>query len=152
MGERDESVYELTAERFGNETLPRSVAMRRADIVSTNAALRLANREYQRAIQDKAVQAEWRRLQNQPGRLASLRLSRQKTWLTDQDLRRLFEMIRQIETHLATCLKRKQGGAYVFTTLFVPLVNERGSNHAPLRPVGISIRADRSDNFGPCGR
>jgi DNA-binding transcriptional ArsR family regulator len=125
VGKRDEAVYELTAERFGHEDRSNSPTMTQAIIASANAALRLAAREYERAMTNKAVQVAWKRLQSLPGRPTPLDLSRQRTWLTDQDLRQLHEMIRQIELFLADCLKRRQGQPYVFTTLLVPSVKRK---------------------------
>ena len=53
VGKRDEAVFELTAERFGHTAPPRSPAMKKAIVQTAGAALRLASREFNRAVVER---------------------------------------------------------------------------------------------------
>ena len=50
VGKRDEAIFELTAERFGHAEQPKTPAMRLAIVETAASALRLANREFRRAV------------------------------------------------------------------------------------------------------
>lgn len=116
-GKRDEAVYELTAERFGHSAQPKSAAMRNAVVETAASALRLANREFRRAVlANKAEQHDGR---------TRAKLSRQRTWLTDDDLVELHRMLERIESFLKERTGRKQGRAFAITIVIVPLVKRK---------------------------
>lgn len=112
-GKRDEAVYELTAERFGHESRPRTPDMTSAVADSAAAALRLANREFARSLAAA------------PDGCPFPKLSRQRTWLREEDCVKLHKMLGRVETFLAACLRRREGRPYVLTTTVVPVVKRK---------------------------
>jgi len=116
-GKRDEAIYELTAERFGHSAQPKTAAMRNAIVETAASALRLANREFRRAVlADNAGRDEGR---------PRTKLSRQRTWLTDDDLIELHGMLDSIEAYLKERTGRRQGRPFAMTTVLVPLVKRK---------------------------
>ena len=129
VGKRDEAVLELTAERFGHTEKPKTAAMRQAIVDTAASALRLANREFRQAVLvEKLVRC-------QPGaprpdeERSRTRLSRQRSWLTDEDLRELNVMLERMETFLKERMGRKQGRPYALTLALVPLQKPKRSQH-----------------------
>jgi DNA-binding Lrp family transcriptional regulator len=120
IGRRDEVVFGLTQERFGHEQRPASPAMKRAIVETAAAALRLTSREFERSvISGPSAQND---SENCP---VSHYLSRQKSWLTDEDRKRLLNKLRQIETFLSKRLRRKRGQPFVLTTVLVPQIKRK---------------------------
>jgi DNA-binding transcriptional ArsR family regulator len=120
VGKRDESVFELTAERFGHTEMPRSPAMKKAIVQTAGAALRLASREFNRAVLEHKAQ-EGEQPPTCPGDLARTRLSRQKSWLTEDDLVALQALLDKVERFLRVRMRRKQGRPFALTQVLVPL-------------------------------
>jgi len=118
VGKRDESVYELTAERFGHQASPQTAAMKRTIVETATAALRLAGREFERAIL-------LHERSNELNRPAESKLSRQKSWLTEADLTKLHRMLNKIESFLQKRLHRKEGQPFALTTVLVPLLKRK---------------------------
>jgi len=122
VGKRNEVVFELTAERFGNEVPSQTKAMKDAAVAAAAAALRLADREFGRAVlsSEKSKKVE-------PGeqRSAALKLSRQKSWLTDEDLDKLHGMLDEIDSFLRKRLQRKQGRVFALTTVLAPVIKRK---------------------------
>jgi hypothetical protein len=116
-GKRDEAVYELTAERFGHTERPNTPAMKKAIVETAASALRLASREFRRAVLADSQERD------EPRKRA--RLSRQRIWLTDEDLVELQEMLEKIEAFLKERTGRKQGRPFALTTVLVPLVKRK---------------------------
>ena len=50
------------------------------------------------------------------------RLSRQKSWLTEDDLVALQALLEKLEQFLRVRMRRKQGRPFVLTQVFVPLL------------------------------
>jgi hypothetical protein len=121
VGKRDEAVFELTAERFGHTATPRSPAMKKAVVQTAGAALRLASREFNRAVlEHKASTGE--QSPNCPDDLARARLSRQKSWLTEDDLVALRALLDKVERFLRVRMRKKQGRPFALTQVLVPLL------------------------------
>jgi predicted ArsR family transcriptional regulator len=116
-GKRDEAVFELTAERFGHTEQPKTSAMKHAIVQTAASALRLANREFRRAVlADKEEEDEGR---------TRAKLSRQRTWLADDDLAELHGMLEKIEAFLKRRTGRKQGRPFALTMVLVPLMKRK---------------------------
>jgi helix-turn-helix protein len=116
-GKRDEAVFELTAERFGHTAQPKTSAMKHAIVETAASALRLANREFRRAVlADRQAEDEGR---------TRAKLSRQRTWLTDEDLVDLHGLLEKIEAFLKRRTGRKQGRPFALTTVLVPIVKRK---------------------------
>jgi predicted ArsR family transcriptional regulator len=124
VGKRDEAVFELTAERFGHTEQPKTPAMRRAILKTATAALRLANREFRRNVlaQNPAKTEVSPSQADCPSRA---RLSRQRSWLTDEDVLELIAMLDRIDSFLKERMERKQGVPFALTTVLVPLVKQK---------------------------
>ena len=121
VGKRDEAVFKLTAERFGHTAAPRSPAMKKAIVQTAGAALRLASREFNRAVlEQKAKERE--QSPDCADDLARARLSRQKSWLTEDDLVTLQALLEKVEQFLRVRMRRKQGRPFVLTQVFVPVL------------------------------
>jgi hypothetical protein len=122
VGKRDEVVWELTAERFGHTEKPKTRAMRQAIVDTAASALRLANREFRQAVlAEKSALCQPSSPKPDEGR-SRTRLSRQRSWLTDQDLRELTAMLEHLETFLKERMGRKQGRPFALTLALVPLL------------------------------
>jgi DNA-binding Lrp family transcriptional regulator len=122
VGKRDEVVWELTAERFGHTEKPKTQAMRQAIVDTAASALRLANREFRQAVlAEKSARCQPSSPQPDESR-SRTRLSRQRSWLTDQDLRELTAMLEHLETFLKERMGRKQGRPFALTLALVPLL------------------------------
>jgi DNA-binding transcriptional ArsR family regulator len=120
VGKRDESVFELTAERFGHTATPRTPAMKKAIVQTAGAALRLAGREFNRAVlESEALEDE--PSSTCPDDVARTRLSRQKSWLTQDDLVALQALLDKVERFLRVRMHRKQGLPFALTQVLVPL-------------------------------
>ena len=125
VGKRDEAVLELTAERFGHAEQPKTPAMRLAIVESAASALRLANREFRQAVLTEKAAGD-KECSEQGGRSrAQVRLSRQRSWLTDEDLRELQVMLEQLERFLKERMERKQGRPFAMTLALVPLLKRK---------------------------
>lgn len=124
VGRREEIVYALTAPRFGYESAVKSPAMQQAMLTSANAVLRLAAREFRHAVLAEGLAAEKTRGSSFPKRG---KLSRQKSWLTEDDLRKLHEMLNEIDTFLRVRLKERKGKPMVLTTVMAPVALRKRS-------------------------
>jgi hypothetical protein len=117
-GKRDESVFALTAERFGHTSKPKSPVQKQAVVEAAAAALRLTNREFCRAVLANES-SQTKRTGKVP--FAKTKLSRQRSWLTNQDLKSLHNLLNQIESFLQARMRRKQGRPFAVTLAVVPL-------------------------------
>ena len=125
VGKRDEAVLELTAERFGHAEQPKTPAMRLAIVETAASALRLANREFRQAVLGKKAGGN-KECSGQGGKSrAQVRLSRQRSWLTDEDLVEVQAMLEQLETFLKVRMGRKQGRSFALTVALVPLFKRK---------------------------
>ena len=117
VGRRMEAVYALTAERFVGKADPTSPEIQEATIRTAQAVLRLAGREFVRAIRAKERECRG----NAPRMLAS----RQKAWLTEEGLVELHRYMRKIERLLRDENQNRQGQLFVLTSILVPLIPRR---------------------------
>jgi DNA-binding transcriptional ArsR family regulator len=116
-GRRTEAVYALAAERVGGGLDPASSRGKKAVIRAGTAAARLAVREFAAAIESDAVTC----VQGQP----NTRVSRQRTWLTDDGLLKLHRLLEQIERLLAGENRQRQGKLHSLTVVLAPLTTTR---------------------------
>ncbi len=128
VGKRDEAVLELTAERFGHAEQPKTPAIRLAIVETAASALRLANREFRRAVlAEKSPKHKEGPARGDECRTRA-RLSRQRSCLTDEDLCKLHEMLEQVDTFLKERIGRKQGEPFAMTVALVPLLKRKRSS------------------------
>jgi predicted ArsR family transcriptional regulator len=124
VGRRDEAVFALTAERFGHATQPQTKTTKDAVIQAASAALRLAGREFCRAVLMEESAKKKDASADQPKR-ARTKLSRQRSWLTEDDLETLHALLEKIETFLQERMRHKQGRPFSVTTAVVPLLKRK---------------------------
>ncbi len=122
VGRRSEAVYGLVAPRIGGALDSASPRGKAAVIRAGTAAVRLAAREFAAAIEADAVSCT--------DGLPNTRTSRQRTWLTDDGLRRLHRLLSQIERLLANENERKQGRLHSLTIVLTPLSKNRRRTNA----------------------
>jgi hypothetical protein len=122
VGKRDEAVFALTAERFANARQSKTTAMKDAMIRSATAALRLAAREFRRAILAKQSAAALPGAQADESCAPQAKLARQRSWLTSDDLKELHALLAQVEAFLQQRMDRKQGRAFAVTIAIAPLI------------------------------
>jgi hypothetical protein len=124
VGKRDEAVFALTAERFGNTARPQTKATKEAAIKAADAALRLAGREFRWAVlmEESGQKQDASADRAKPART---KLSRQRSWLTDDDLETLHALLEKVEAFLQECMHHKQGRPFVVTTAVVPLLKRK---------------------------
>ncbi len=120
-GRRVEAVYALTARRVAGRLDPSSPEGKTPVIRAGVAALRLATREFRAAIESDAVVVT--------DGLANTRVSRQRTWLTDRGLTRLYSLFGQIERLLQKENDQKQGRLHSLTVVLAPCVKRRTFQH-----------------------
>jgi DNA-binding Lrp family transcriptional regulator len=125
IGKRDEVVLELTAERFGHAEQPKTPAMRQAIVETAASALRLANREFRRAVLAEKPPTDGPGSARPEECRTGARLSRQRSWLTDEDLNELQAMLEQMDTFLKERMGRKQGRPFAMTMALVPLLKRK---------------------------
>jgi DNA-binding Lrp family transcriptional regulator len=125
VGKRDEAVLELTAERFGRAEQSKTPAMRLAIVETAASALRLANREFRRAVLAERTRGDAEGSGQGNESRTRARLSRQRSWLTDEDLRELQVMLEELETFLKERMGRKQGRPFAMTVALVPLLKRK---------------------------
>jgi DNA-binding transcriptional ArsR family regulator len=123
VGRRDEAVFALTAERFGHAAQPQTNATKEAVIQAADAALRLAGREFRRAVllrepRQKDAPAD-------QAKRTRAKLSRQRSWLTDDDLETLHALLEKVEAFLQERMHHQQGQPFAVTTAFVPLLKRK---------------------------
>ena len=115
-GKRDEAVYEMTAEHFrlsGNQD-PR----RHETLLRFNATvLRMSERDYRKAIEGGLV----RRIRKHE----NIYTRRQRGWLTDEALEKIYGHLEAIGEILAQGNKKKEGQAYGLTIALSPLMPEK---------------------------
>jgi DNA-binding transcriptional ArsR family regulator len=121
VGRRMEAVYEVAASRIAGRLDPKSPQSKGAAVRAGTAALRLAAREFKAAIEtDSLTLAKG---------LPNIRVSRQRTWLTDQGLIRLHRLFGQIERLLVKESDQKQGRPHSLTIVLAPCVKRRTFKH-----------------------
>jgi DNA-binding MarR family transcriptional regulator len=120
-GRRVEAVYALTARRVAGKLDPSSSEGKVPVIRAGVAALRLAAREFRAAIESDAVSVTHG--------VANTRVSRQRTWLTDRGLIRLYGLLGQIERLLQKENTQKQGRLHSLTVVLAPCVKRRTFQH-----------------------
>jgi hypothetical protein len=124
VGKRDEAIFALTAERFCNAAPPQTKATKEAAIKAADAALRLTAREFRGAV---LMQASGKNqvAPAERARPATTKLSRQRSWLTDDDLHTLHGLLDKIEAFLQERMRHKQGRPFAITTAIVPLLKRK---------------------------
>jgi DNA-binding transcriptional ArsR family regulator len=125
VGKRDEAVLELTAERFGHAEKPKTRSMKLAIVETAASALRLANREFRRAVLAEKARGDAKPSGQGGAPCTGARLSRQRSWLTDEDLREFQGMLEEQETFLKERMGRKQGRPFALTVALVPLLKRK---------------------------
>jgi hypothetical protein len=123
-GKRHEAVFALTAERFGTTARPQTKATKEAAIKAADAALRLAGREFRRAVllEEACKKQGASTVRTKP---AQVKLSRQRSWLTDADLATLHALLERVEAFLQQRMRHKQGRPFAVTTTVVPLLKRK---------------------------
>jgi DNA-binding transcriptional ArsR family regulator len=124
-GKRDEAVYALTAERFGQAQTSTTPAMKEAIIEAAGAVLRLAGREVRRAVLIQNTCDPREASATSKSALALARLSRQRSWLTPRDLKVLQARLDAIDRFLKKRMRHKQGAPFALTVALVPLVKRK---------------------------
>jgi DNA-binding transcriptional ArsR family regulator len=122
VGRRVEAVYALAAPRVGGRLDPTSPRGKAAVIRAGTAAMRLAAREFAAAIEADAVACT--------NGLANARVSRQRTWLTDEGVVRLHRLLAQVERLLAKENRQKRGRLHSLTVVMAPLVKRGKQKNA----------------------
>jgi hypothetical protein len=118
VGRRVEAFYSLAANRIGGALDPASAASRQAVVRAGSAVMRLAGREFTKAIDAEDI-----------GALAAankIRVMRLKTWLTDEAIAALNGHFARIERLVTRHARSKQGRPYSLTISLIPLQQKRG--------------------------
>jgi hypothetical protein len=118
VGRRTEALYALAATRIGGALDPASAASRQAIVRAGSAVMRLAGREFTKAIDVEEI-----------GVLAAaqkIRVMRVKTWLTDDAIAALNRQFARIESLVTRHARSKQGRPYSLTISLIPLRQKRG--------------------------
>ena len=123
VGRRVEVVYALTAPRVGGQLDSASPRGKAAVIRAGTAAMRLAAREFAAAIEADAVTCT--------NGVANTRVSRQRTWLTDEGVGKLHRLLAQIERLLTKENRQKHGRLHSITVVMAPLLKQRKQKNAP---------------------
>lgn len=114
VGRRSEAVYALAAPRVAGVHRPESAASRRAVTKAASAALRLAAREFEAAIESgEASCAEG---------VSRMLAKRQTTWLTDAGLSELKDLLARVEELLSDGTRARDGRPYSLTMILSPLI------------------------------
>lgn len=121
-GKRDEAIYEPVAEHFRLAPGRDQKATREAMISFNSTVLRLTDRNYRAAFDQGLIRVIDGR-QNYYTR-------RQRAWLTDKDLLKVYEHIDAIGQILLKGNKKREGQAYSLTTILSPLTPEPAENPA----------------------
>ena len=113
VGRRDEAIYAVAAHHIALAAGATSRPLLRAAARSAAAAMRMAEREVRRAIEE--FPGESARLLSRPlGR-------RQKAWLTTADVAALHRRLERLGRFLESCHRRRRGQFHALTVVLVPL-------------------------------
>ena len=113
---RSEAVYDLAATRIAMACSTASPADREAAIRNVSALLRLAGREFRRAIDSTDAVSS-----GLPRNICGRRF---RAWLRDQDLIRVNRLLDRIDRILVQANKRRKGRPFALTTVLVPLARK----------------------------
>ncbi|MFG0329970.1 MAG: helix-turn-helix domain-containing protein [Phycisphaerales bacterium] len=118
-GKRDEAIYDLAAQHLrltpGRDD---EKAYRRAMLRFNSTIIRLTERNYREAFDQKLVRTVNKKRQN-------IYTRRQRAWLTDEDIEKVYKHIDAIGEILLRGNKRRTGQAFAMTTVLAPLTEPR---------------------------
>jgi len=119
VGRRDEAVYAAAAPHIALAAGATSQPLLRAAARSAAAAMRMAEREVRRAIEE---------FPGESARLLSRLLGRrQKAWLTTADVAALHRRLERLGRFLESCHRRRRGQLHALTLVLVPLGPDAGA-------------------------
>lgn len=116
-GARTQAVYDVPADRFTGKTVPPSAQVKRLTVVAVAAGLRLATRDFARAVELPFAEAG--------GKHRNILANRHKGWLTRDELAKINKHVEALRKILAENKEPGRGRLCTLTLVLTPLEQDR---------------------------